>query len=167
LRLEGQNVRTETIGLATVVCADCLEVLSSLSGVDAFITDPPYSSGGMVRGDRMAKTSAKYLGAEQQRNELHAEFSGDNRDQRGFEFWATMWASACRNAAKPGALFGAFMDWRQLPVTTDYVQAGGWVWRGVAVWDKTEAARLQKGRYRNQSEFLVWATNGPREFDGA
>lgn len=39
---------------ATLYNADALAVLASLptASVDALITDPPYSSGGMVRGDR-------------------------------------------------------------------------------------------------------------------
>jgi DNA modification methylase len=39
---------------ATLFKADALAVLASLptASVDALITDPPYSSGGMVRGDR-------------------------------------------------------------------------------------------------------------------
>jgi site-specific DNA-methyltransferase (adenine-specific) len=40
------------------------------------------------------------------------------------------------------------------------VQAGGWVWRGVAIWDKG-IGRPMKGRFRNHVEYLVWATNGP------
>ena len=33
-------------------------------------------------------------------------------------------------------------------------------------WDKTEATRPQLGRYRNQAEYLVWGTNGPRPMAG-
>ena len=39
--------------LVTMYLGDCLEVLPALDQVDAIITDPPYSSGGMVRGDRL------------------------------------------------------------------------------------------------------------------
>ena len=35
-------MRIETIGDATLYCADCREVLPMLSGVDAVVTDPPY-----------------------------------------------------------------------------------------------------------------------------
>lgn len=47
------DVRKEVIGDATMYLGDCLEVLPALDQVDAIITDPPYSSGGMVRGDRL------------------------------------------------------------------------------------------------------------------
>jgi hypothetical protein len=33
-------------------------------------------------------------------------------------------------------------------------------------WDKTESSRPQLGRYRNQTEFVVWGTNGPRPLTG-
>lgn len=39
------------------------------------------------------------------------------------------------------------------------MQWAGWTWRGVAVWDKV-ASRPQKGRFRQQSEYIVWGSNG-------
>ena len=39
------------------------------------------------------------------------------------------------------------------------LQWAGWTWRGVAVWDKV-ASRPQKGRFRQQSEYIVWGSNG-------
>lgn len=57
-----------------------------------------------------------------------------------------------------------FTDWRQLPSATDAVQAGGWVWRGLGVWQKPKgASRPTKGGLWNDTEFLVWATNGPHK----
>jgi site-specific DNA-methyltransferase (adenine-specific) len=44
---------------------------------------------------------------------------------------------------------------------TDAVQAGGWVWRGIVVWDKTEACRPAMGRFAAQCEYVVWGTAGP------
>lgn len=38
-------MRVEQIGDATLYCADCREVLPTLSGVDAVVTDPPYGVG--------------------------------------------------------------------------------------------------------------------------
>jgi site-specific DNA-methyltransferase (adenine-specific) len=139
---------------------ESLEVLRTLAdrSVDAVVTDPPYSSGGMFRGDRTAKPSTKY-----QRSEAVKlpDYTGDNRDQRSWGYWCVLWLSECRRVAKPGAPIVLFSDWRQLPTAADVVQAGGWIWRGIAVWDKTLEARPQKGRFRAQSEFLVWGSNGP------
>jgi site-specific DNA-methyltransferase (adenine-specific) len=158
-------VRREVIGDATLYLGDSLEILPHIEAtVDAVFTDPPYSSGGMVRGDRMGKTSAKYQSTKYR--QLYAEFSGDNRDQRSFGYWSALWLGAALRVTRPGGLCLLFTDWRQLPTTTDALQAGGWCWRGLAVWDKTEAARPQKGRYRNQSEYMVWGSAGPLREDG-
>jgi site-specific DNA-methyltransferase (adenine-specific) len=92
--------------------------------VDAVITDPPYSSGGMVRGDRTMTTKKKYLQSDSGNLEKLADFTGDNRDQRSFHYWAALWTGAALRIAKPGAVLAVFCDWRQLPVSTDYVQAG-------------------------------------------
>lgn len=152
-------IRVETIGDATLYLGDCLSVLPQLQVIDAVLTDPPYSSGGLYRGDRAARTTVKYQGSESRH--LYPDFSGDNRDQRGYAYWSAIWTGLAREIARPGAILGAFTDWRQLPTTADAIQAGGWVWRGLAVWDKTEGARPQRGRYRNQAEYLVWGSNGP------
>lgn len=40
------------------------------------------------------------------------------------------------------------------------LQWAGWIWRGTAVWDKTNS-RPQKGRFRQQTEFIIWGSNGP------
>jgi site-specific DNA-methyltransferase (adenine-specific) len=34
------------------------------------------------------------------------------------------------------------------------------------VWDKTEGARPQLGRYRNQCEYVVWGSHGPLPLSG-
>lgn len=59
-----------------------------------------------------------------------------------------------------------FTDWRQLPATTDAVQAAGWLWRGIIPWDKTEAVRPQLGRFRNQTEYVIWASHGALPMEG-
>lgn len=38
--------------------------------------------------------------------------------------------------------------------------AGGWIWRGVVVWRK-EASRPAKGRFRLDTEYAIWGSNGP------
>lgn len=143
-----------------VVEADALDVLRSLppDSLGALVTDPPYSSGGMMRGDRNMTTNVKYSKAVDQ---VQADFTGDNRDGRGFLAWCALWLGEARRAAAAGAPIVQFCDWRQLPSTTDALQAGGWVWRGVGVWSKGDACRPQMGRFRNGAEFFAWGTNGP------
>lgn len=144
---------------------DSLEILPYLEqgSVDAVLTDPPYSSGGAFRGDRTLKTVAKYVqsGTQVERS----EFTGDNRDQRSFLAWCSLWLCAARYAACDGAILCSFIDWRQLPVFTDAVQAGGWVWRNIGTWWKP-GCRMQRGRFSSSAEYIVYATNGAHPSDG-
>ena len=152
----------------TLYRGDALAVLRKLpdASVDALITDPPYSSGGMVRGDRMADTMTKYVRSDSGNRERIGDFAGDNRDQRGYAYWCTLWLSECLRIVKPGGVACLFTDWRQLPVTTDVLQAGGWVWRGLVPWHKP-ASRPQAGRFTASCEYVVWGSRGPMETDYA
>lgn len=145
----------------TIYHGEALSVLRSLPDqfIGAVVTDPPYSSGGAMRSDRMQAPSVKYVGSDVET--WRPEFSGDNRDQRSFEYWCVLWLSECLRVASPGALLCVFTDWRQLPVTTDAVQGGGWVWRGIVPWDKTEGSRPRLGGFRSQAEYVVWGSAGP------
>lgn len=156
-------MRVVTIGNATLYHGEALDVLDQLSRtpiVDAVITDPPYSSGGQFRSDRTQDTKAKYVQSSSGNQDALQNFSGDNRDQRSFHFWSTLWAARALAACKPGAVACFFTDWRQLPISTDYLQAGGWVWRGVVPWAKI-GSRPQMGRFGAACEFVVWGSAGP------
>ncbi len=146
---------------ATLIHGEALAEIAKLptASVDALITDPPYSSGGLMRGDRQAPAAIKYVrsgaalaGA--------GNFTGDNRDQRAFTYWETLWLSEALRVVKPGGVAVVFTDWRQLPATTDALQAAGRVWRGIIPWVKT-SGRPQRGGFRNQAEYAVWGSNGP------
>jgi site-specific DNA-methyltransferase (adenine-specific) len=147
----------------TIYHGDSFDILHDLSGIGAVITDPPYSSGGAFRGDRAQLTTTKYVNSDTAA--YRPEFAGDTRDQRSFLAWATMWLNAARQASEPGAVLASFIDWRQLPVLTDAVQAGGWTWRNLATWWKP-GVRMQKGRFSASAEYVIYATNGP-VLDGA
>lgn len=139
---------------------DCFEVLPLLSGIDAVVTDPPYSSGGAFRGDRMQTTLQKYVSSDAEAQTSGFSFSGDNRDQRSYLAWCSLWMNAARVATTPGSTIACFTDWRQLPITTDAIQSGGWVWRGLGAWSK-KFGRPRNGGFSSACEFLVWGTNGP------
>jgi site-specific DNA-methyltransferase (adenine-specific) len=149
--------------LVTIYHGDAFDVLPTLSGIGAVVTDPPYSSGGAFRGDRANSTVTKYVNSDTWA--YRPDFAGDNRDQRSFLAWCALWMNAARQASEPGAVLASFIDWRQLPTMTDAVQAGGWTWRNVAVWHKP-GIRMQKGRFSSSAEFVVYATNGPVSLDG-
>jgi site-specific DNA-methyltransferase (adenine-specific) len=140
-----------------LIHGESLAILRTLSdaSVDAVITDPPYSSGGQSAGARAAEPAQKYG-----TTRTYPTFTGDNRDQRGWAFWCALWLSECLRIARPGSPIVMFCDWRQLPLATDVLQAGGWVWRGTLPWVKP-GARPQKGRFTNQAEYAVWGSAGP------
>jgi site-specific DNA-methyltransferase (adenine-specific) len=144
---------------------DSLRLLRDLDpeSVDAVIADPPYSSGGMVRADRMAQPSTKYQRSEHAESR-YPEFYGDNRDQRGFLAWSSLWLADAWRATRSAGVFVLFVDWRMLPTITDAVQAGGWIWRGIVPWHKP-AARPQLGRFTQSCEFAVWGSKGPLPLD--
>ena len=141
-----------------IVHGEALQWLRSLPDAcaDAVITDPPYSSGGMFRGDRAMGTAEKYaIGGVS----FRPDFCGDTRDQRSFMAWCTLWLHEALRVTRSGGALLMFTDWRQLPVATDAVQCGGWVWRGIGVWDK-RCGKPNKGGFARDCEFIVHATAG-------
>ena len=80
----------------TLIVGDVLDVLAHYDGepFDAVLTDPPYSSGGATRGDRMASTLTKYVNSDSGNQDRLPDFEGDNRDQRAFLVWCSLWLSA-------------------------------------------------------------------------
>lgn len=145
---------------------DCMEGLAAIpdGSVDLVLTDPPYSSGGAFSGDRRSRTSTKYTDISYDGASSLPDFSGDNMDQRGFMEFSRQVFAKCREKTKPEGVIAVFIDWRNLPALCDSLQAAGWVWRGIAVWNKPNG-RPQKGRFRNEFEFVVWGSNGPMPFD--
>lgn len=144
----------------TIYHGDALDILPTLSGIGAVVTDPPYSSGGAFRGDRVGSTIAKYVDSGvSETAAYHREFAGDTRDQRSFLTWCGLWLNASRRASDEKAIVASFIDWRQLPTMTDALQVGGWVWRGIATWHKP-GIRMQRARFSSSAEYVVWGTNG-------
>ena len=142
-----------------VIRGDTLRVMKTFpdSLFGGIITDPPYASGAADQNARQKSTAMKYSSVKTG-NPL-PDFEGDSKDQRSWTRWMTEWLIEARRVAKPGAPICMFIDWRQLPNLTDALQWAGWVWRGILVWDKTNS-RPQRGRFRQQSEFIVWGSNG-------
>ncbi|MFF4285652.1 DNA-methyltransferase [Streptomyces sp. NPDC001633] len=137
---------------------DALTVLASLPDdtVDAVITDPPYNSGGRTAKERTSRTAKqKYSSAKDL-----ADFAGENMDQRSYGFFLTQNLTEAYRICRPSGSALIFTDWRQLPITSDALQAAGWLWRGVLTWHKP-AARPQKGRFKQDCEYILWATKGP------
>ena len=144
----------------TILQGDTLSLIRAFEpGVfDAVITDPPYASGGAKPSEKSRTTNQKYSSMAADR--ALPDFDGDQKDQRSWTRWCAEWLSDARRACKPGAVLVVFIDWRMAPALADAVQWAGWIWRGTLVWDKI-TSRPQRGRFRQQSEFALWASNGP------
>lgn len=141
-----------------IIRGNALDVLRGDIGLfDAVITDPPYASGSTLAG-KQAATSTKYTATK--RHCPFPDFAGDAMDQRSWAHMMRAVLEAAREKAMPGAPLAVFIDWRNLPALTDAAQWAGWSLRGVAVWDKL-SSRPQRGRFRQQAEFIVWGSNGP------
>lgn len=149
----------KTFANATMYNGEAYSLLRQLpsDSVNAILTDPPYSSGGMTMDSRQRPPADKYQNSDSQR--IYPTFTGDNRDQRSFLVWATLWLTEAHRVAKPGASCLVFTDWRQLPTMTDALQAGGWIWRNILVWTKPNS-RPSLGDFRRQCEYLVVGTKG-------
>ncbi|GAA2377654.1 site-specific DNA-methyltransferase [Streptomyces carpaticus] len=140
---------------------DALTVLSQLpdNTIDSVITDPPYNSGGRTAAERTNRTARTKYTSGGTRTALE-DFDGENKDQRSYGFWLTQILTEAYRASKVSGTCLIFSDWRQLPITTDALQAAGWTWRGIATWHKP-AARPQKGRIKQDCEYVCWGTKGP------
>ena len=145
---------------------ECVAFMRGMAkdSVDLVIADPPYSSGGMMRGDKMATTKAKYTSSDSGNRLKLPEFLGDNRDQRAFYAWCVYWMEEASRVLKDEAILAVFIDWRQLPTVTDAVQGAGLVWRGIVPWWKP-SGRPMSNRFTNQCEYVIWATKGGRTLD--
>lgn len=147
-----------------VVHGDALQIIKTFpaQAFGGIITDPPYSSGGATLAAKSQPTSKKYTNTKARCP--FPDFEGDAKDQRSWTSWMAEWMGEARAKCMPGAPIVIFIDWRQLPCLTDAIQWAGWTWRGTAVWDKLNA-RPQKGRFRQQAEYIVWGSNGAMPID--
>ncbi|MEV5605495.1 site-specific DNA-methyltransferase [Streptomyces sp. NPDC052299] len=139
---------------------DALSVLAGLPDgcVDSVITDPPYNSGGRTAKERTSRSAKQKYTSANSKNTL-PDFTGENMDQRSYTRWLTQIMTEAHRLTKTGGTALLFTDWRQLPSTTDALQAAGWLWLGILTWHKPQA-RPQKGKFRQDCEYIVWGAKG-------
>lgn len=159
-----QNSWKSPCGRVTLIRGEALECLQQLGedSVDAIITDPPYCSGGSTRSSIGRSPKKKYCS-----NKGLPDFLGDHRDQLSMLHWVGAWMAQAFRVSRLSGRFIVFSDWRQLAAVINAVQFGGWIYRGLAVWDKTQRCRPQLGRFRNQAEYMVWGSKGTMPTKGA
>ena len=159
----GYEGKPAPMGAIRLYQGDALRVMRRMEtgAYDAIITDPPYAAGVSLSA-KGARSAAKYCN-EKRANPL-PDFDGDGMDQRTWTLFMADVLREGRRLCKPGAVCALFIDWRMLPSLTDAMQRAGWIWRGVAVWDKL-TSRPQKGRFRQQAEFVAWGSAGRLPID--
>ena len=142
---------------------NAMDIIKNLNGTfDAVITDPPYASGGSTLAEKQKSTAEKYTGTKGKCP--YPDFEGETMDQRSWTNFMREVLEVTRAKCNPGAVCALFVDWRQLPALSDAMQWAGWTWRGTVVWDKI-SSRPQKGRFRQQAEFVLWGSNGKLPID--
>jgi site-specific DNA-methyltransferase (adenine-specific) len=143
----------------TLYQGDAWKILHALpaDSIDGVITDPPYSTGAATLAGKQAPPGDKYQRSNTKKQ--YPEMLGDGKDQRSFLTWATMWLTEAWRIAKDGAPILIFTDWRQLPTITDALQAAGFLWRGVVVWNK-RCGRPMQGEFKRDCEFIVYGSKG-------
>lgn len=147
----------------TIYQGDCLECMQNMPdcSVDMVLTDPPYSSGGMYRSDRAKSTRTKYCDTDWHGSADLPSFTGDNMDQFAMAEFMRMVLAKARQKTKPAGVCCTFVDWRNIVAIINALQAAGWIYRGIIVWDKGNSRGIP-GRFRNDCEYIVWGTNGHR-----
>ena len=144
--------RIERIGDATLYLGDAIEILPSLSGIEAIITDPPYSSGGYQESGK-ASGSIGSDGVEKWGGERPA-IAGDNLSTRGY---LRLIKRICR-ATKAREIY-IFCDWRMWTYTTDAMEDGFFRPRSMIVWNKGQPG-MGVG-WRGQHELIAYGLRGP------
>ena len=142
-----------------MIHGDALDIIPRLEAntFDAILTDPPYASGSTTMKGRMLDTAKKYTSAKI--NNILPNFEGDQQDQLSWIIWSAVWMGMCKDVLKPGGVFAFFIDWRQIPAMSIAIQMAGLTPRGTVVWDKRNS-RPQKGRFKQQCEFIMWGSKG-------
>lgn len=160
--LYAQQMRSVKAVTNKIICGEALSVLRQLpnESIDAVITDPPYSSGGLFSSARTnPNTNAKYTNKDNKNG--YPVFFGDNKDQLSFVAWLQLLLTETYRLLKDGSPLMVFTDWRQINATANAIQGAGFNWRGIITWNKGSGARLPNPKYfRHQCEYILWASKG-------
>jgi len=145
------------IGDCRLILGDCLEVLPFVGGIDAVITDPPFSSGARTDAGKSAR-GGMLRGAKWQED----WFTHDNMATHGFLTLMRLLARAILEQCEIGARAHWFIDWRMYPNLYGALESCGWIVKNLIVWDKQHFG--MGANYRNQHELIIYAEKGGADF---
>jgi site-specific DNA-methyltransferase (adenine-specific) len=148
--------RVEHIGDATLYLGDCREVLPTLSGVDAVVTDPPYS---------VSVSGAVHVGKPGHGSRRLDFFSGDD-DWQAMTAAVLERASLCVAALKDTASMYWWCGHRQFGGLVSVFETAGFSTRFL-VWNKTcPAPAPPNAGFPSAAELCVYAYRPGRTFNG-
>lgn len=141
---------------------DCVAIMRTLpaESVDAVITDPPYGSGGFTLKDRMRTSKEKYVSGGAKYATALPDIEGDSVHPAAWEAVIRDFLKESVRVLRPGSSVLVFIDWRNDATMTELLFASGLRPQGKICWDKGRASRPRRGGFRQQSEFIHWATKG-------
>jgi site-specific DNA-methyltransferase (adenine-specific) len=149
-------------GRFTLYHNDFREVAAMIpaGSVAAVITDPPYGSGGFTVNDLRKSSKTKYVNSRSSYQKTLPDIDGESVHPKAWEGLMQAACTVARRVLAEGGILAMFIDWRNKPALQGIVEASGLTLRGSVVWDKGPAARPMKNGFRNQAEYLLWATKG-------
>lgn len=144
----------------SILHGDTLQIIRAFKPqvFDALITDPPYASGGWKASEKNRTTNQKYSSMD--KDNALPDFDGDQKDQRSWTRWMAEWAFPTPEKSVSPVLPSACLLIGDVSKHYRRSAVGRVDLAGSAVWDKM-TSRPQKGRFRQQSEYIVWGSNGP------
>jgi site-specific DNA-methyltransferase (adenine-specific) len=133
---------------------DALTELESIppDSVSAYITDPPYCSGGF---SETARRQAKSQGIKKPAR----WFAADNMGTAGIAWLLRGVAWQAERTLIQGGSFMVFTDWRQVSNLAPVIESAGLRYTNMVVWDKGSFA--QGAGFRPRHEIILHFTNGP------
>jgi site-specific DNA-methyltransferase (adenine-specific) len=142
-------------------CGDALELLPKLSGYDAVMADPPYSSGSRLdAGKPIQAAISKFLRDTQW---LDKWFKADQMAPQAFVwFMRTIFTQLAQGSQDVAALW-CWIDWRSWPALFQACESTGWIVRSQLVWAK-KGPGLGLNQFRAQHELVLYAEKGRPDF---
>jgi DNA modification methylase len=137
---------------------DFCDMLDSDS-VDAYVTDPPYCSGGF---SEVGKKQAKGQGVRSEALRNTGWFINDNMTTSGLVFLLRAVAQEMYRTLKPGGSAMMFTDWRMLTHLAPAIESVGFRYQNMIVWDKGSMG-LGTG-FRPQHEIIMHFVKGTGQF---
>lgn len=136
---------------------DALEQLRKLPNgyANAFVTDPPYASGGFSEAAKAAATSQ---GISSNSEAANGWFAGDNIGTEGLCWLLREMAVEAHRVMTPDGSLLIFADWRMVPSLVPAIASAGYRYQNQVIWDKGSTG-LGAG-FRAQYEACLHFTKG-------